>query len=92
MARRSNIRKDGARVISHWVEPQPGPSDYEQLVALASRVEQVLRELESWLHVRERAAVKMGARNREDDWRRRRLSVLRHSQALLAAMLRDVEL
>jgi hypothetical protein len=36
--------------------------------------------------------VKMGARNREDDWRRRRLSVLRHSQALLAAMLRDVEL
>jgi hypothetical protein len=74
------------------VPPFQGPSEYEQLVALASRVEQVLRELEGWLHARERAAVTSGARDRHDDWHRRRLSVLRHSQALLAALLRDIEL
>jgi hypothetical protein len=74
------------------VESLHGPSEYEQLVALASRVEEVLRELESWLHARERAAVMTGARDRQQDWHRRRLSILRHSQSLVAALLRDVEL
>ena len=74
------------------VEPLHGASDYEQLVGLASRVDQLLRELESWLHARERVAWTAGARDRQQDWRRRRLATLRHSQALLTALLRDVEL
>ena len=78
--------------ISEWVEPVHGASDYELLVGLASRVDQLLRELESWLHARERAAFTTGDRSRQQDWRRRRLTILRHSQALLAALLRDVEL
>jgi hypothetical protein len=74
------------------VEPLRGASDYEQLIGLASRVEQLLRELEAWLHARERAASTSGAHDRQQDWRRRRMATLRHSQALLAALLRDVEL
>jgi hypothetical protein len=68
------------------------PSEYEQLLALASRVDQLLRELETWLHVRERVAAKGGARAAEQAWRRRRLAIARHSRALLAALLRGVEL
>ena len=86
------IQRDGGRVFSEQVEPLHGGSDYEQLVGLASRVDQVLRELESWLHTRERAASTTGVRDREHDWRRRRLTIRRHSQALLAALLRDIEL
>jgi hypothetical protein len=74
------------------VEPRDKPTDYEQLVAQASRVDQLLRELERWLHVRERLAAKGGARIVETTWRRRRLAIVRHSQALMAALLRDVEL
>ena len=50
------------------------------------------RELETWLHLRERGAATAGARDSQRDWRRRRLAILRHSQALLTALLRDVEL
>lgn len=67
-------------------------TDYEQLVGLASRADCLLREVERWLHAREREAAIQGARERQVDWRRRRLATLRHSQALLAALLRDVEL
>jgi hypothetical protein len=74
------------------VEPLDHATDYEQLVALASRVDQLLRELETWLHARERSASTAGAHDRQHDWRRRRLVILRHSQSLLAALLRDVEL
>jgi hypothetical protein len=74
------------------VEPLHGATDHEQLVGLASRVDQLFRELETWLRARERAATTVGARDRQHDWRRRRLATLRHSQALLAALLRDVEL
>jgi hypothetical protein len=85
------IQMESGRVVSECVEPLPGASEYEQLVGLASRVDQLLRELEAWLHARERAASTGGARERQYDWRRRRLAILRHSQALLAALLRDVE-
>ena len=61
-------------------------------MALASRVDQLLRELEGWLHVRERLAAKGGARAMETAWRRRRMAIVRHSQSLLAALLRDIEL
>jgi hypothetical protein len=74
------------------VEPLDQPTEYEQLIALASRVDQLLHELEVWLHVRERIAAKSGARAHQHVWRRRRLETLRHSQALLAALLRDVEM
>jgi hypothetical protein len=67
-------------------------TEYEQLVGLASRVDHLLRELERWLHEREREAAIHGARERRVDWRRRRLAVLRHSKALLTALLREVEL
>jgi hypothetical protein len=80
------------RVVSECVEPLRGASDYEQLIGLASRVEQLLRELEAWLHARERAASTSRAHDRQQDWRRRRMATLHHSQALLAALLRDVEL
>jgi hypothetical protein len=90
--RRCHIQIESERVVSKCVEPLPGASDYEQLIGLASRVDQLLRELEAWLHARERAASTAGARDRQHDWRRRRLTILRHSQALLAALLRDVEL
>ena len=72
--------------------PHEEPSEYEQLVALASRVDELLRELEAWLHVRERVAATHGAQPLEQDWRRRRLAILRQSQALMAALLRDVDL
>ena len=74
------------------MKPFDQATEYEQLVALASRVDEVLRELETWLHARERNASTAGTRDRQNDWRRRRLTILRHSQALLAALLRDVEL
>ena len=74
------------------MKPFEQATEYEQLVALASRVDEVLRELETWLHTRERSASTAGSRDRQSDWRRRRLAILRHSQALLAALLRDVEL
>ena len=67
------------------------PTEYEQLIALASRVEALLGELEAWLHVRERVAATCGARSHERDWRRRRLETMKHTEALLAALLRDVE-
>jgi len=73
------------------VLPHEASSEYEQLVALASRVDQLLRELEVWLHARERVAARAGPRARQDDWRRRRLAILRHSQALMAALLRDID-
>ena len=74
------------------MKPFEQATEYEQLVALASRVDELLRELETWLHMRERSASTAGSRDRQNDWRRRRLTILRHSQALLAALLRDVEL
>ena len=74
------------------MKPFEQATEYEQLVALASRVDELLRELETWLHTRERSASNAGSRDRQNDWRRRRLTILRHSQALLAALLRDVEL
>ncbi len=74
------------------MKPLEHATEYEQLVALASRVDELLRELETWLHARERSASTAGSRDRQNDWRRRRLTILRHSQALLAALLRDVEL
>jgi len=74
------------------VKPFEQATEYEQLVALASRVDELLRELENWLHTRERSASTAGSRDSQHDWRRRRLTILRHSQALLAALLRDVEL
>ena len=74
------------------MKPFAQATEYEQLVALASRVDALLRELETWLHARERTASTAGTRDRQNDWRRRRLTILRHSQALLAALLRDVEL
>ena len=74
------------------MKPLEHATEYEQLVALASRVDELLRELETWLHARERSASKAASRDRQNDWRRRRLTILRHSQALLAALLRDVEL
>jgi hypothetical protein len=74
------------------VEPLDHATEYEQLVALASRVDQLLRELETWLHTRERCASTTGGRELEHNWRRRRLAIVRHSQALLGALLRDVEL
>jgi hypothetical protein len=74
------------------MNPPDQPTEYEQLVALASRVDQLLRELEGWLHMRERLAAKGGERTLETTWRRRRMTVVRHSQSLLAALLRDVEL
>jgi len=74
------------------MEPLDHATEYEQLVALASRVDQVLRELETWLHARERGAATAAGREMEHNWRRRRLAIVRHSQALLGALLRDVEL
>ena len=74
------------------MQPFDRATDYEQLVELASRVDQLMRELETWLHARERVASAAGGRERQHEWRRRRLAILRHSQALLAALLRDVEL
>ena len=74
------------------MEPIDHATEYEQLVALASRVDELLGELESWLHARERGASTAGFREREYDWRRRRLASLSHSQALLGALLRDVQL
>ena len=74
------------------MEPPDQPTEYEQLVALASRVDQLLAELEGWLHVRERLAAKGGTRAMEKAWRSRRLAIVRHSQALVTALLRDVEL
>lgn len=74
------------------VEPQHRATEYEELIGLASRVDQLLTELETWLHARERSASSSGARDREHDWRRRRLAILSHSRALLADLLRDVQL
>jgi hypothetical protein len=74
------------------MESQHRATEYEELVALASRVDQLLNELEAWLHARERSASSTGARDREHDWRRRRVAILNHSQALLADLLRDIEL
>ena len=74
------------------MKPFEQATEYEQLVALASRVDELLRELEAWLRTRERTASTAGSRDLQNDWRRRRLTILRHSQALLAALLRDVEL
>jgi hypothetical protein len=74
------------------VEHLDHATEYEELVALASRVDQLLRELETWLHARERGASTAGGREQEHNWRRRRLAIVRHSQALLGALLRDVEL
>ncbi len=74
------------------MEPLDHATEYEQLVALASRVDQVLRELETWLHARERGAATAAGRETEHNWRRRRLAIVRHSHALLGALLRDVEL
>ena len=74
------------------MKPLEHATEYEQLIALASRVDELLRELETWLHTRERSASTAGTRDRQQNWRRRRLTILRHSQALLAALLRDVEL
>jgi hypothetical protein len=74
------------------MKPRDDPTEYEQLVTLASRVDLLLRELEGWLHVRERLAAKGGAHPLETAWRRRRLAIAKHSRALLAALLRDVEL
>jgi hypothetical protein len=74
------------------MEPPDQPTEYEQLVSLASRIDQLLAELERWLHMRERLAAKRGARAMEKSWRGRRLAIVRHSQALVAALLRDVEL
>jgi hypothetical protein len=74
------------------MNPSDQPTEYEQLVALASRVDQLLRELEGWLRARERLAARGGARTLEVTWRRRRVAIVRHSQSLLAALLRDVEL
>jgi hypothetical protein len=74
------------------VDPLNRATEYEQLVTLASRLDEILVELETWLHARERSASTAGSRDRQHDWRRRRLAILRHSQALLAALLRDVEL
>jgi hypothetical protein len=74
------------------MDPHGEPTEYEQLVALATRVDQLLGELEAWLHLRERAAAMTGARTRERDWRRRRLAILRQSQVLITELLREVEL
>ena len=74
------------------MKPLEQATEYEQLVALASRVDALLHELETWLHARERSASTAGIRDLQYDWRRRRLTILRHSQAPLAALLRDVEL
>ena len=74
------------------MKPFEQATEYEQLVALASRVDELLRELETWLRTRERSASTTGSRDLQNDWRRRRLTILSHSQALLAALLRDVEL
>ena len=68
------------------------PTEYEQLVALASRIDQLLRELEAWLHLRERVAATGGSHALEQDWRRRRVAVVRQTRALMAALLRDVQL
>ena len=72
--------------------PPEQPTEYEELIALATRVEQLLRELEAWLHVRERVAAVGGDHGPQQTWRRRRLAIARHSQALMTALLRDVEL
>ena len=72
--------------------PPEQPTEYEELIALATRVEQLLRELEAWLHVRERVAAVGGDQGPEQTWRRRRLTIARHSQALMSALLRDVDL
>jgi hypothetical protein len=74
------------------VVPPEQPTEYEELIALATRVEQLLRELDVWLHVRERVAAIGGDRGPEQTWRRRRLAIARHSQSLMTALLRDVEL
>lgn len=74
------------------MEPVSQPTEYEQLVAIASRVDQLMRELETWLHARESDATSAGFTSRRPEWRRRRLEVVRLSQALLAALLRDIEL
>jgi hypothetical protein len=74
------------------VVPPEQPTEYEELIARATRVEQLLRELEMWLHVRERIAAIGSEHGPEQTWRRRRLAIARHSQALMAALLRDVEL
>jgi len=79
-------------VYLRGVDPSEQPTDYEELIVLASRVDQLLRELEAWLHVRERVAAIDGDRRPEQAWRRRRLAIARHSQALMTALLRDVEL
>jgi hypothetical protein len=52
----------------------------------------VLRELEAWLHVRERLAAIRDARTPGQDWRRRRVAILRHSRAIMAALRRGIEL
>jgi hypothetical protein len=65
---------------------------YEELVALASRVDHLMAELEAWLRARERDAASNGAREALQAWRRRRLAVGRRSRALLADLLRDVDL
>jgi hypothetical protein len=89
----SNVHlHERAARIDPGVVPHDQPTEYEQLVALASRVDQLLRELEAWLHVRERVAATGGARGPEHAWRHRRLAIMRHSQALMAALLRDIEL
>ncbi len=74
------------------MEPLDHATQYEQLVALASRVDQLLGELETWLHARERGASTARDRDVELGWRRRRLMIVKQSQALLAALLCDVEL
>ena len=72
-------------------EPGHGTA-YEELIALASRVDHLMAELEAWLRARERDASNNGAREALRAWRRRRLAVERHSRALLADLLRDVDL
>ncbi len=57
------------------MNPFEQATEYEQLVALASRVDELLRELETWLHARERNASTAGTRDRQNDWRRRRLTI-----------------
>ena len=65
---------------------------YEELVALASRVDHLMAELDAWLRARERDASTHGTREALQEWRRRRLAVGRRSQELLADLLRDVDL
>ena len=55
-----HIKPDGRRVVSEYVEPLDHATEYERLVASAGRVDQLLGELESWLHARERGPSTVG--------------------------------